>query len=43
MYETKNFKKKKTALHSNEFASFRKQTWSNTQWFPRYEGATAFP
>ena len=33
MHETKNFKKK-TALHSNESASFRRQAWSNTQWFP---------
>ena len=30
MYETKNLKKK-NALHSNEFASFRGQAWSNTQ------------
>ena len=25
-----------TPLHSNEFASFRKQAWSNTQWLPGY-------
>ena len=33
----------KTALHSNEFASFRRQAWSNTQWLPGYRGAPAFP
>ena len=43
MHETKNFQKKETAPHSNELASFRRQAWSNTQWFPRYGGAPAFP
>ena len=42
MYKTKNLKKN-PALHSNEFASVRRQAWSNTQCFPGYRGALAFP
>ena len=32
-----------TVLYSNEFALFRRQAWSNTQLYPWYGGALAFP